>query len=77
LDFLFFKLLEHQSNELRLSGESYVYVPYLDWKIDQYNALGGLKIKLKWFFFGNGVILNQKLNKNEQNNLHEIASKII
>jgi carboxypeptidase C (cathepsin A) len=54
---LFFKFPERQSNDLWLSGESYagIYVPYLAWEIDQYNALGGFKINLKGFLVGNGV----------------------
>lgn len=43
-----------------LAGESYagIYVPYLAWQIDEYNALvpeGGFKIPLKGFIVGNGV----------------------
>jgi carboxypeptidase C (cathepsin A) len=54
---LFFKFPERQSNEIWLSGESYagIYVPYLAWEIDQYNALGGFTINLKGFIVGNGV----------------------
>lgn len=72
LDFYLFKFPERQGNELWISGESYagIYVPYLAWQIDQWNAqsknelpesllLGvnapTFKFNFKGYIVGNGV----------------------
>jgi len=55
------KFPEYRAHDLYLSGESYagVYVPYLAWRIDNYNTeaskTSSFQLKLKGFLVGNGV----------------------
>lgn len=55
------KFPEFKSNDLFISGESYagIYVPYLSWRVYEYNAkmemYGGEKLPLKGHLVGNGA----------------------
>ena len=57
----FEKFPEYRAHDLFISGESYagVYVPYLAWRIDNFNQDAAAKktfqFNLKGFLVGNGV----------------------